>query len=194
MRFEQTLEKRMIHYEEHIAKQREEVALLQKQWEATVGEIWKLGVTCLGKDAMEDLLFTTQRHGPDGETLLPSSSPTKTTHDASTLFVPEHGTSPSRKARPSRKRVDFVEPPAVRSKQEATPTNQFPDFLYQASQYHRDKVPKVPALPDKEIKEIQKSLRELGLKEMDEFRQIDKDHQAYWKRKTAQMAIALSSE
>jgi hypothetical protein len=184
----------MIHYEEYIAKQREEVAMLQKEWEATVGEIWKLGVICLGKDAMEDLLFAKQRHGLDGETLLPSSSPPRTMDDASILFVPEHGTSSSRKARFSRKRVNFVEPPDVRGKQEVASTHKFPDFLYQASQYHRDKVPKVPTLPEKEVKEIEKSLKELGQKEMDEFRQIDKDHQGYWKRKTAQMAIALKSE
>ncbi len=58
--FDATLETRMDNYEDYVAKKKSEIAQLQKDWEVIVGEIWKLGVSCLGEDVMKDLLFSPQ--------------------------------------------------------------------------------------------------------------------------------------
>ncbi|KAF1940895.1 hypothetical protein EJ02DRAFT_220239 [Clathrospora elynae] len=178
-RFFTPLEARMTDYDEHLAKKTQEIAKLQKAWEVTVGEIWKLGVSCLGEGVMEDLLFTKQPYD--------NTSLSKTTDAESTLFVSEQVTSPSlRKARMSNKHVSFED--------DATSTSKFPEFLFQASRYHKDTLPAVPAMPEREIEELEKEVMGLGKKEIEEFRKIEKDHQAYWKRKTNQLAVALRSD
>jgi hypothetical protein len=195
VRFEQTLEKRMMNYDERIAEQAEQCAKLQKEWEAVVAEIWKLGVSCLGEEAMETLLFT-KEHRLDGSTLLPPSSPLKATDAESTLFVPEHGTSPLRsRTRVTKKRVTFLEnAPELRDKYNALPTFKFPAFLYQPSGYRKDTFPVVAGLSDREIKELKKNVKELGRKEIEDFRRIERDQKEYWRRKTAQLAVALKDD
>ncbi|KAF1839116.1 hypothetical protein BDW02DRAFT_539871 [Decorospora gaudefroyi] len=182
VRFEQTLEMRMQHYDERLEEQTAKLMELQKEWEGIVGEIWKVGVRCLGEGAMEDLMSTKQRD----EALVPSS-PSKATNAESTLFVPEQGTSPSPPRRKSKKRVSFVD--------NTSSTSTFPNFLYQPSRYRSDDaLPVVSAIPATRIKELENTVTELGKREIEHFRNIERDHRAYWKRKTAQLAVALKED
>lgn len=199
VRLDQTLETRMLHYDELITKETVKLAKLQKEWEVVLGEIWKLGAACLGEEAMEEMLFTKQ---PSDELALPvPSSPSKVTDAESTLFVPEHESSPARdKSRTNRKRVTFLEeeeeeaPTHVRDKNATTPTTMFPKFIYQPSRYRKDTLPLPSRLPDDDIKNLEKKVEELGRQEMVELREIEKEHQAYWKKKTVQLAVALKSD
>jgi hypothetical protein len=194
VRFSQTLETRMLHYEELVAKETVKLAKMQKEWEVVVGEIWKLGVACLGEKAMEEMLFTRQRL--DGSTLALSSSPSAVTNAESTLFVSEHDHSPHDESRARKKRVTFLEEeaPYVHDKNAATPTTVFPNFIYQPSRYRKDTLPLPLGLPENDIKELAKELQELGKQAMSELRRIEKEHQAYWKKKNAQLAVALKSD
>ncbi|EOA92345.1 uncharacterized protein SETTUDRAFT_85304 [Exserohilum turcica Et28A] len=197
VRFEQTLEIRMQHYEELIAAQTAKLAKLQKEWEVVVGEIWKLGVECLGENAVERLLFTEQRH--NGPILLLSSSPSKTTDAGSTLFVPEYGTSPPKtKMRHTKKRVTFVEEKQdasdARDKYGASAITSFPSFLYQPSRYSNDALRAAGGVSEQQMHKLNQTIEGLGQKEMKDFRSIEKEHRAFWKKKTAQLASALREE
>ncbi|KAH6875916.1 hypothetical protein BKA58DRAFT_400064 [Alternaria rosae] len=196
VRLDQTLETRMLHYDELITKETVKLAKLQKEWEVVLGEIWKLGAACLGEEAMEEMLFTKR---PSDESALPvPSSPSKVTDAESTLFIPEHESSPARdKSRTNRKRVTFLEeeaPTYVRDKNATTSTTMFPKFIYQPSRYRKDTLPLPSRLSDDDIKNLEKKVEELGRQEMGELREIEKEHQAYWKKKTAQLAVALKSD
>ncbi|KAI4700048.1 hypothetical protein J4E81_004084 [Alternaria sp. BMP 2799] len=197
VRLDQTLETRMLHYGELITKETAKLAKLQKEWEVVLGEIWKLGATCLGEEAMEHMLFTKQ---PLDESALPaSSSPSKPTDAESTLFVHEHESSPVRnKSRTNRKHVTFLEEgvsaDAHNNKNAVTPTNMFPKFIYQPSRYRKDTLPLPTRLPHDDIKNLEMEVKELGRQELSDMREIEKEHQAYWKKKTAQLAIALKSD
>ncbi|KAI4932808.1 hypothetical protein J4E85_003208 [Alternaria conjuncta] len=196
VRLDQTLETRMLHYDELITKETAKLAKLQKEWEVVLGEIWKLGATCLGEEAMEHMLFTKQ---PSDESALPaSSSPSKVTDAESTLFVPEHESSPARdKSRINRKHVTFLEEGVLvnaRDKNAVTPTTMFPKFIYQPSKYRKDTLPLPSRLPDDDVKNLEKEVKELGRQELSDMREIEKEHQAYWKKKTAQLAVALKSD
>jgi hypothetical protein len=185
----------MLHYAELIAKETTKLGKLQKEWEAVVGEIWKQGTIFLGDEAMEEMLFTKQRL--DEPTLPLSSSPSIATDVESALFVPEHGSwSPRNKSRVGKKHVTFLEEesPGVPKKYDATPTTQFPNFIYQPSRYREDTLSPIPSLPEDEIKELETMVKELGKQEINEFLKIEKDHQAYWKKKTAQLTSALKSD
>ncbi|KAI4688851.1 uncharacterized protein J4E84_004781 [Alternaria hordeiaustralica] len=196
VRLDQTLETRMIHYDELITKETAKLAKLQKEWEVVLGEIWKLGAACLGKEAMEDMLFTKQPS--DGSVLPVSSSPSKVTDAESTLFVSEHESSPAQdKSRTNRKRVTFLEEEIstnVRDKNAVIPTTMFPKFIYQPSRYRKDTLPLPTRLPDDDIENLDKKVKELGRQELSDMREIEKEHQAYWKKKTAQLAVALKSD
>ncbi|KAJ4365215.1 hypothetical protein N0V83_008833 [Neocucurbitaria cava] len=191
--FQSTLETRMIHYEEHIAKRTKEIVQLQKDWEAVVGEIWKLGVSCLGEDTMEKLLFTYQDSVDP-----PLSSPSRATEAESTLFVPEQGGStPPRKpksSKSSKKRVTFEDSDAG-DKYGATSLSKFPpEFLYQASRYDDQPLPIVAPLADEDIRDLEMKVKQLGIVHIEEFRKIEKDYQEYWRKKTAQLANVLKDE
>ncbi|RMZ66161.1 grx4 family monothiol glutaredoxin [Pyrenophora seminiperda CCB06] len=210
VRIEQTLETRMQHYKELIAEQRDKLAKLQKAWEMTVAEIWKLGTTCLGEENMKNLLFTKQRLNDDiplqppppssPPPPLPSSSSSSNTTDVeSTLFVPEQGTStPIKKPRArKRKHVAFLDEgdPEVSGKCNTGSASEFPAFIYQASKDQDVDVPiTVPMLWEKEAKEFNQRIEELGNEELEAFRKMDKEHQAFWKRKTAQVAVVLEKK
>jgi hypothetical protein len=129
----------------------------------------------------------------EGETLGHASSPS----DAeSTRFVPEHGTSPSlrTKSRVSKKRVTFLEGTPVDMSHNATPTSKFPDFLYQPSRYRKDTLPVVASLSERELKELKKSVAELGKKEIEDFNKIVVGQKEYWRKKTARLANALKDD
>ncbi|CAO2658711.1 Nn.00g064340.m01.CDS01 [Neocucurbitaria sp. VM-36] len=187
-RFQATLETRMIHYEEHLTKRAHEVVQLQKEWETVVGEIWKLGVSCLGEGVMEKLLFT------DQGALGPLSSPSKATDAESTLFVPEQGSStPPRKAKAPKKHVTF-EASRVHDEYGAASLSEFPQFLYQPSRYEKQPLPTVPLLADAEVKTMEREVKQLGIAQIEELRKIEKDYQEYWRKKTAQLAVVLKDE
>ncbi|KAI4628625.1 hypothetical protein J4E83_003178 [Alternaria metachromatica] len=197
VRLDQTLETRMIHYDELITKETAKLAKLQKEWEVVLGEIWKLGAACLGEEAMEHMLFTKQPS--DESALSASSSPSKVTDGESTLFIPEHESSPVRnKSHTKRKHVTFLEEggsaDAHNNKNAVTPTTMFPKFIYQPSRYREDTLPLPTRLPDDDIKNLEKEVKELGRQELSDMREVEKEHQAYWKKKTAQLAIALKSD
>lgn len=186
-RFQKTLDIRMVHYKEYLSKQVHEITQLQKEWEVVVGEIWKLGVHCLGKAVMEDLLFTNR--GAIGACL-----PSRDTDTESTLFVPEVGTSPPpHKIRTSNKCVTF-EASDVHETDYITPISEFPEFIYQPLRYCNKPFPSVPAVEEAEISEIEIQINELGQLQLEELRKIERDYQAYWKKKTAQLATALKDD
>jgi hypothetical protein len=193
----QTLETRMLHYDELIAKETKKLGTLQKEWESVVSEIWKLGAKCLGDEAMAEMLFTEQ--GLYEKTLPLSSSPFKATDAEDTLFIPENDSfSPRYKPLVGKRRVTFLEEeeeaPGVCGKYDATPTDQFPDFIHQPSSDRNGTLPLIPDLSEGETKELEKMVTELGKQEMGDFCKIEEDHEAYWKKKTAQLANALKSD
>ena len=193
----QTLETRMLHYDELIAKETKKLGTLQKEWESVVSEIWKLGAKCLGDEAMAEMLFTEQ--GLYEKTLPLSSSPFKATDAEDTLFIPENDSfSPRYKPLVGKRRVTFLEEeeeaPGVCDKYDATPTDQFPDFIHQPSSDRNGTLPLIPDLSEGETKELEKMVTELGKQEMGDFCKIEEDHEAYWKKKTAQLANALKSD
>ncbi|CAN9271375.1 unnamed protein product [Alternaria alternata] len=200
VRFVQTLETRMLYYDELIAKETKKLGTLQKEWESVVSEIWKLGAKCLGDETMAEMLFTEQ--GLYEKTLPLSSSPFKATDAEDTLFIPENDSfSPRYKPLVGKRRVTFLEEeeeeeeaPGVCDKYDATPTDQFPDFIHQPSSDRNGTLPLIPDLSEGETTELEKMVTELGKQEMGDFCKIEEDHEAYWKKKTAQLANALKSD
>jgi hypothetical protein len=174
---EVTLGTRMQDFEDRIEEQTAEIEQNMKTWETIVGEIWKVGVQCLGEDVMEAMLFTNVAgHAP-------SSSPSKVAVAESTLFVPEF-TSPPRKTR-SKKRVTFE----VFEDEEELPTasNASLDFLYQPTRVRAKAVPVVPAVSEQDIKNLEWQIKELGKTETETYRKAERDYQAHWQKKTAQL-------
>ncbi|KAI2485647.1 hypothetical protein Ptr902_04587 [Pyrenophora tritici-repentis] len=193
IRFQQTLEERMQNYKKLVVAQKEELATLQKEWETVVDEVWKLGTVCLGEETMKELLFTEPRF--NGLSYYPcplSSSPSRATDAESTLFVPEQDSSPlAKKSRPCKKHVTFLdeEMSEVNDEYTAAPTSEFPEFIYQGSDYQEEDFPTIPTLPEKEAKELNMRIEDLGSKEIEAFHKMNEDHQAFWeKKKNAQLA------
>ncbi|KAF2848961.1 hypothetical protein T440DRAFT_453367 [Plenodomus tracheiphilus IPT5] len=183
VRFEATLETRMQDYEDHIARRAEEVARLQKQWEMVVGEIWKLGVACLGQDTMEQLLLT------KSDTHMADVFMSDAMKAESTLFIPEHGSSsPVCGESRGKKHVTF-ETPGVHD--EATDDLA---FLYQPSRYRKDSLPLAPPLPEQDVRALAREIKELGGPHMEEMHKIGKEKQQFWKRKTKQIMQSLVEE
>ncbi|KAH9876150.1 hypothetical protein J1614_004029 [Plenodomus biglobosus] len=179
VRLEATLATRMQDYEDHLARRTEELTRLQKQWEVIVGEIWKLGVSCLDQDTMQHLLLTKD------SAQLAGDFPSDTTKAESTLFVPEHdSSSPVRGEKPGKKRVTFETPDFH---EEAT--NNLA-FLVQPSRY-KDTLPLAPPLPEQEVQTLTKEVKELGKKDMEELHKIGKEKQQFWKKKTNQIMQSL---
>lgn len=175
-----TLEVRMLDYADHIAKQKAEVEKLKREWETTVGEIWKVGVQCLGEDAMRSMLFT------KSDATDVASPPTQA---ESTLFVPEQGTSPQPRTERTKKRVTF----------ETSVTNEDPkmspkrtlDFLYQPTRLRLVPVPTIPTLPKQQLSVLEAKVQELGKKEFDDYKKAEKDYKIYWKKKNEKLAQVL---
>ncbi|KAL6707161.1 hypothetical protein ACN47E_004708 [Coniothyrium glycines] len=178
--YESTLEDRMNSYGEHLAERIEYVTNLQLKWESVVSEIWKLGTTCLGETTMQEILFT----AAPAVTVQPSTSSSQHTNAESTLFVPEHGSSPHvhNKPGPSKKHVTFNIP---------TPLTSFPTFLYQPSRSKKEAVSTAPIVATDDIKTLKTQVKELGEEQITELGVISKDHAEYWKRKTENLAQVL---
>ena len=182
-RVEATLALRMQDYKDHLARQTEDVARLQNQWETIVGEIWKLGVSCLGQDTMEQLSLA-----QDGGQLT-TGFPSDMTKADSTLFVPEHASStPLRATGRGKKHVTF--------QVSATPsqTTEYRAFLDQPSRYPKDSLPMAPLLPTQEARKLTKEIKELGKLQVEELRKIEKEKQEFWKRKTKLIMQSLAEE
>ncbi|KAF2127113.1 hypothetical protein P153DRAFT_59785 [Dothidotthia symphoricarpi CBS 119687] len=167
IRVESTLANRMDNFDEHIHQQTAELTKLQTEWEMIVGEIFKLGVTCLGDGAMETLLSASE------DTLSPSKT-TDTTAE-STLFVPEHDTPPPRK----KKCVTFQ--------------TTFPPFLYQASRFKKA-APETPRLLGEEVRELEAQVGNLGQEHLKDFCKIEDRHAAWLKKKHVLIAQAMLKE
>lgn len=183
VRIEATLATRMQDYKYHLAQRTEEVARLQKQWEMIVGEIWKLGVTCLGQDAMASLLLSKASEQSVGE------FPSDTTKAESTLFVPEHGSpSPVQDGSRGKKHVTF-ETPHIREGL----TDDLA-FLSQLSRYKNDTLLAAPPLPEQDVQNMKKEIKRLGKKEMEKLQDIGKEKQQFWKRKANQIMKSLVEE
>jgi hypothetical protein len=182
-----TLETRMLDYVDHIAKKAAEVEKLRKDWETIVGEIWKLGVNVLGEDKMEALLFTNQ------SALCHSSSPLQgleasfTALEGSTLFVPEHGTSPLAPGKPhSKKRVTFEDPDDLPSNPSSL------QFLYRPSVLKPIRI--VHALSERDIEDLETSVEDLGAVHISDLCKIEKEYQEFWSRKTSQLTRLFESD
>jgi hypothetical protein len=183
MQLMSTLESRMVDYDEYIAKHRAEIVKLKDDWEAVVGEIWKVGVQCLGEELMESMLFT-------NKDALDFSSPT--TKADSALFVPEEGSSPRPRTARNKKRVTFETPG---SEEELPGTkNSALGFLYQPTRVRLAPVPAVPALPKKEIRDLMTQVEELGQKELEEFKKAEREYKVYWQKKNKRLAQVLAED
>lgn len=174
-----TLEKRMLDFEEHLEQQKAKIEKKRREWELIVGEIWKLGVQCLGEEAMDAMLFTDK---PNREL---SSSPSKATLAESTLFIPEHDASPALDKTRSKKRVKFVSPDVTDELPTATSASL--EFLHGPSHWLVGPVSGMPNLLEQDIKQVDSRIKELGQKELEEYRKAERDYQAHWQKKTAQL-------
>jgi hypothetical protein len=171
-----TLEDRMSDYIDHIKEQKVEIAELEDQWEAIVGEIWKVGVKCLGERAMEAMFFADE---------LVDELQSLSTRAGTTLFVPEQSTSPPPPPAANKKRVTFDTP---------DDENDFPSkrqelhFLCQRSRLRHPPVPDMPPLPKEEISALETQIEELGQKQLDDLKQAEKDYKMYWQKKNRMLA------
>jgi hypothetical protein len=171
-----TLESRMMDYDEYIAKHRAEIKKLKNDWETTVGEIWKVGVQCLGEEVMEQMLFTgTELSSPAGA--------------ESTIFVPEQGTSTPPRVPRNKKRVTFETP--APEEDDSSSTKKALHFLYQPTRLRLAPVPAMPSMPKQELGELETRIKELGQKELDEYKKAEGDYKVYWQKKNERLAQVL---
>jgi hypothetical protein len=175
-----TLEARMMDYEDYTAKHRAEVQKLKNDWETIVGEIWKIGVQCLGEEVMESMLFT------DKAATELSSSPIRV---ESTLFVPEQGTSTPPRTTRNKKRVTFETP--VSEKDAPSSTKDALHFLYQPTRLRLAPVPTLPSMPKQELVDLETRIKELGQKELTDYMTAERDYRVYWQKKNERLAQVL---
>lgn len=157
-----TLHDRFRSFEDTVQAETEELKNLQRQWESVVAEIFQLGVACLGEVDVTALFSTagTDRDYPE-----------------STLFVPEHGSS-AKKDESKRKRVSFAGPDMAAL---------FPKFLLHTT--GQQKLPPVsPDLPTEEFQHLEQTIADLGVQHTADLQRLEKEHQAWWKKKQTQLA------
>lgn len=177
----------MADYADLIATQKAEIQKLKEKWETIVGEIWKVGMQCLGEEVMESMLFTNKQNEQDEI----SSSPANA---RSTLFIPEQATSPPHRTARGKKRVTFVEDVDEEMQLPSKTTNGPLHFLYQPTRLRVGPVPVVPALPKQDIKDVEMRIKELGQKELEEHKKAERDYKVYWQRKNARLAQVLDED
>lgn len=170
---QQTLLEKLTSFEERYQKDIEEIKILEAQWEKVVGEIWKVGVTCLGDDAMRSMLLE------DPE---PSTPQVRDTDQEFLLSVPEHS-PPNRETKHIKKRVSFQ-----------TPRPELPKFLYAPSSSKGNALPRLPRVPSEEAKRLDDMVIKLGAEQIEEFRKIDAEQQKWWNKKTQQIAMTLKDD
>lgn len=172
-----TLEDRMSDFVDHLEEQKAEIAKLEDEYEVIVGEIWKVGVQCLGERVMQSMLF----EGKDADELAPS--PARAEY---TLFLPEQGTSPAPRPAANKKRVTFDTP--GNESDSALSKKQALHFLYGPSRLRHAPIPAAPSLPKEEISALETQNVELGQKQLDELKQAEKDYKMYWQKKNRMLA------
>jgi hypothetical protein len=177
-----TIHERLLTFDEQICTQTKEIKKLQVRWEAIVREIFKLGVTCLGEDTITALLLPTPAAQP------PQDAPSSSLSDPEsepTLFIPEQSTAAKDKGKGKKKKVSFEPtPPAVA----------LPEFLYQPSVLRKQIAPEVPRLSGTKVTELQADVAQLGNVQVRELREIEREYTAWWKKKNAQVALALARD
>lgn len=132
----------------------EEMNDLEKQWEKLVGEIWEVGVSCLGKDMMLPLLSQSSPL---------SSLPAHKKGDNSAL-------DDSTKSGPVRKKVKFQEPEP-----------EIPRFL--STSTHHAKMPLLEPISDEDVKNLEDKIDALGVHQVEEFVRVEKESkQSYFKK------------
>ncbi|KAH7389328.1 hypothetical protein DE146DRAFT_620182 [Phaeosphaeria sp. MPI-PUGE-AT-0046c] len=177
------LEERMSDYLDYIEKHKAEIAKLEAEWEATVGEIWKVGVQCLGEKAMESMLFVDEE-GDELRALAPTAE--------ASLFVQGRSTSPPLRAAPTKKRVTFETPDEEGDT--LTSHRQALHFLYQPTRLRVPPVPDMPVLSKEEIGALETRIKELGQKQLDDLSQAQKDYKLYWQKKNKMLAKVFGDD
>jgi hypothetical protein len=179
-----TIHERLLNFDQQIRTQTKEIKKLQVRWEAIVREIFKLGVTCLGEDTMTALLLPTPAAPPPQDA--PTSSPSDPDSEP-TLFIPEQSTAAKDKDKDKgkKKKVSFEPtPPAVA----------LPKFLYQPSRLREQIAPETPHLSGTRVTELQADVVQLGNAQVRELREIEREYATWWKKKSAQVALALARD
>jgi hypothetical protein len=183
-KFPATLESRMTDYAHLITSQKAEIEKLEDKWETIVGEIWKVGVQCLGKEVMESMFFNNK-----GNIQELSSSSRKA---ESTLLVAEQETPLQCTAR-VKKRVTFVE--TVENMDALPRAVDGPlHFLYQPTRLRAGPVPDGPAMPLHEIGGLEKRINGLGQAEYAELKKAERDYKMYWQKKNERLAQVLGED
>jgi hypothetical protein len=160
----QTLEDGLADFRVRHGDRFKEIRKLQMKWETVVGEIWKVGINCLGEDAMSALLVT--------QPAPPSPSAQVERHNLMLADLDP---------RPARKKVKFEEP-----------APKLPKFLATASRYRDLPIPEQVSKGD--VKTLKDTINDLGTEQIDALVKVKKDGEIWWEKKQAQMVIALQKE
>ncbi|OAG07687.1 uncharacterized protein CC84DRAFT_1144413 [Paraphaeosphaeria sporulosa] len=161
----QKLEDGLVDYQARHEHRIEEIRKLEVKWETVVGEIWKVGINCLGEDAMSALLLI--KPAP------PPSPPAKA--ERYSLMLADLD------PRPVRKKVKF---------EESAP--KLPRFLTSASRYADLPIPKQISKDD--IKMLTEKVNDFGTEQIEALTKVKKDGEIWWEKKQAQMMIALQED
>ncbi|KAF1928552.1 uncharacterized protein M421DRAFT_62411 [Didymella exigua CBS 183.55] len=156
-----TVHDRFQSFEENVQAETKVIKNLQRQWEGVVAEIFSLGVACLGEDTIATVLSTAEPDADDAEP---------------TLFVPEHKSS-ANKGKAKMKRVSFAGPDMA---------NLFPVFLLQTSEQQK-LIPATRNLPIEEFRQLEQAIADMGKQHIADLQRLEREHQAWWKKKQIQL-------
>jgi hypothetical protein len=146
-----------------------EIKALEAQWEKVVGEIYKLGVTCLGDEA-------TKRLG----LLVEPKTKSETSQALSTLFD-----------------VGDEEEKTAGARENGTGQGsgkEYPAFLSGPSVFANKPLAPLLYIPEQEVQELQKRVGELGVKQVEDLRKIEEEHAKWWNKKCEQIAQILQAD
>ncbi|KAL1612364.1 hypothetical protein SLS60_000590 [Paraconiothyrium brasiliense] len=164
-RTKQTIEDGLADFQVRHKNRMGEIRDLEKKWELVVGEIWKVGISCLGEDAMSAVLLT--------QSVSPPPSPIQA--ERHTLMLANLDLNPVRK------KVKFEEPAA-----------KLPRFLSAASRYPVIPIPE--QVSKKDIKAFKEKINDFSTEHIDALTKVKKDGDQWWEKKQAQMIVALQNE
>ncbi|KAJ4357784.1 uncharacterized protein N0V89_002360 [Didymosphaeria variabile] len=164
-RTKQTVEDGLADFRVRHKNRMGEIRDLEKKWETVVGEVWKVGISCLGEDAMSALLLT--------QSTSPSPPPAQVERHSLMLADID--------SKPVRKKVKFEEPAA-----------KLPRFLSAASRYLV--IPVSEQVSKTDVKTLKEKVNEFGTEDIDALAKVKKDGDKWWEKKQAQMIVALQKE
>ena len=144
-----------------------EIQILQNKWEIAVGEIWKVGVKCLGEKVMSTLLL---RKPPSL-----SLSPLQNVSDTLTIEELE--------PKPARKKVKFQRP---------QPKAELPEFLYRKSVC--SDLPSPEQVSTKDIKKLEGMVDVCGTTQVKALVKIEKESKQSWVKKMQGVLDSLEDE